>query len=92
VAGITANREHCRRMVENSIGIVTALNPVLGYETSCRIAKQALQSERSVYDLILEEKLMNKDELDRALSIENMIHQNVSPTGAYLGLSHAVII
>jgi hypothetical protein len=35
---------------------------------------------------------MNKDELDRALSIENMIHQNVSSTGAYLGLSHAVII
>ncbi len=92
VAGITANREHCRRMVENSIGIVTALNPVLGYETSCRIAKQALQSRRSVYDLILEEKLMNKDELDRALSIENMIHQNVSPTGAYLGLEPAAII
>jgi aspartate ammonia-lyase len=85
VAGITANREHCRRMVENSIGIVTALNPVLGYETSCRIAKQALQSERSVYNLILEEKLMNKDDLDRALSIDNMIHKNVSPTGAYLG-------
>jgi aspartate ammonia-lyase len=85
VAGITANREHCRRMVENSIGIVTALGPVLGYETSCRIAKQALKSERSVYDLILEEQLMNKDDLDRALSIEHMIHQNVSPTGAYLG-------
>lgn len=85
VAGITANREHCRRMVENSIGIVTALGPVLGYETSCRIAKQALQSERSVYDLILEEKLMNKDDLNRALSIDNMIHKNVSPTGAYLG-------
>ena len=85
VAGITANREHCRRMVENSIGIVTALNPFLGYETSCRIAKEALHNERSVYDLILEEKLMNKDDLDRALSIENMIHKNVSPTGAYLG-------
>ncbi|MBU1567021.1 MAG: aspartate ammonia-lyase [Proteobacteria bacterium] len=85
VAGITANREHCRRMVENSIGIVTALNPILGYETCCRIAKQALQSDRSVYDLILEEQLMNKNDLDRALSIDNMIHKNVSPTGAYLG-------
>jgi aspartate ammonia-lyase len=86
VAGITANREHCRRMVENSIGIVTALNPILGYETSCRIAKLALQSQRSVYDLILEEKLMLKEDLDSALSIDNMIHKNVSPTGAYLGL------
>jgi aspartate ammonia-lyase len=85
VEGITANREHCWRMVENSIGIVTALNPILGYETCCRIAKQALQSDRSVYDLILEEQLMNKDDLDRALSIDNMIHKNVSSTGAYLG-------
>ncbi len=85
VDGITANREHCRRLVENSIGIVTALGPLLGYETSCRIAKEALESGRSVYNLILEEKLLNKDELDRALSIDNMIHKNVSPTGAYLG-------
>jgi len=85
VAGITANRERCRKMVEDSIGIVTALNPTLGYEASCRIAKQALESGRSVYDLILDEGLMTRDDLDRALSIENMVHQNVSPTGAYLG-------
>ena len=85
VDGITANREHCRKMVENSIGIVTALNPLLGYETSCRIAKQALAEERSVYELILEEQLLTREELDNALSIDNMVHQNVSPTGAYLG-------
>jgi len=85
VAGITANREHCRKMVENSIGIVTALNPALGYETSCRIAKEALASGRSVYDLILEEGLLHKEDLDRLLSIDNMVHQNVSPAGAYLG-------
>jgi aspartate ammonia-lyase len=85
ITGITANREHCRRMVENSIGIITALNPIIGYETSCRIAKQALTDNCSVYDLILEQKLLTKEELDRALSIDNMVHQNVSPTGAYLG-------
>jgi aspartate ammonia-lyase len=40
IAGITANREHCRRMVERSIGLVTALNPVLGYERSTEIAQE----------------------------------------------------
>jgi aspartate ammonia-lyase len=85
VAGITANREHCRKLVENSIGIVTVLNPILGYETCCRIAKQALTSNRSVYELVLEERLMSKEDLDRTLSIDNMVHQNVSPSGVYLG-------
>ncbi len=85
VIGITANREHCRKMVENSIGIVTALNPILGYETCCRIAKEALRSDRSVYEVILEENLMTRKDLDHALSIDNMVHMNVSPSGAYLG-------
>ena len=47
---ITANKEHCRRMVENSIGIITALNPYLGYETSAAIAKEALETGGSVID------------------------------------------
>lgn len=85
VAGITANRDHCRKMVENSIGIITALNPHIGYEASCRIAREALRRDQSVYHLILEEGLMTKEDLDSALSIDNMIHKNVSPTGAYLG-------
>jgi len=54
VAGITANREHCRQMVENSIGLVTALNPYIGYEKSTEIANQALATGRSVYAIVLE--------------------------------------
>ena len=73
VEGITANAEHCREMVLNSIGIVTALNPTLGYENSSRIAKRALKENRSVYDLVLEEGLLTKDELDKLLKPENMI-------------------
>lgn len=73
VNGITANVEHCRNMVLNSIGIVTALNPTLGYETSTKLAKKALEYNRSVYDLVLEENLLSKEMLDELLSPERMI-------------------
>lgn len=73
IDGITANAGHCREMVLNSIGIVTAVNPTLGYEISSRIAKQALQENRSVYDLILEQNLLSKETLDEILSPERMI-------------------
>ncbi len=73
IDGITANEEHTRKMVQNSIGIVTALNPVIGYEAASRIAREALENNRSVYDIVLEEKLMGKAELDDLLSIENMV-------------------
>jgi len=51
IEGITANPENCRKMVENSIGLVTALNPVLGYETCTKLAKEALERNIGVYDL-----------------------------------------
>lgn len=73
VDGITANVEHCKEMVLNSIGIVTALNPTLGYENSSRIAQRALKENRSVYDLVLEEGLLTKKELDNLLRPELMI-------------------
>ncbi len=72
VRGITANREVCRRMVEHSIGLVTALNPLLGYEKSTEIAREALDSGRSVYEIVLEKKYLTKAELDDVLSPENM--------------------
>jgi aspartate ammonia-lyase len=73
VDGITANVDHCREMVMNSIGIVTAINPTLGYEISTRIATRALAENRSVYDLILEEGLLTKEKLDEILAPERMI-------------------
>ena len=74
VAGTTANADRCRQLVENSIGIVTALNTRLGYETSASIAKEALESGRSVMDLVLEKQLLTREELDELLLPENMIH------------------
>ena len=73
MAGITANEEVCRNMVYNSIGLVTALNPYLGYETSTELAREALKTGRGIYDLVLEKKLMNQEELDNVLRPENMI-------------------
>ena len=64
--------EHCRNMVENSIGIVTALNPFIGYEASTELAKDALENNRSVYELVLEKNLLSKEKLDEILSPENM--------------------
>jgi aspartate ammonia-lyase len=58
--------------VENSIGLVTALNPVLGYEKSASIAKEALKTGASVYELVLEKGLISKENLDDMLKPENM--------------------
>ena len=74
VVGITANPEVCRRMVYNSIGLVTALNPYLGYETSTMLAKEALQTGKGIYDLVLEHRLMSEEELHKVLLPENMVH------------------
>ena len=73
IDGITANEERCRSLVENSIGLVTALNPVIGYEKSTQLAKEALEKNKGVYELVLEKKLLSKDELDELLKPENMI-------------------
>ena len=72
VEGITVNAEHCYNMVKNSIGIVTALNPYIGYKASTKVAKEALETGRSVYDLVLEHGLMTKEKLDEALDPKAM--------------------
>lgn len=73
IDGITANEDRCRELVEKSIGIVTALNPAFGYETCTKLAKEALDTNRGVYELVLEKKLLSKAELDDLLKPENMI-------------------
>jgi aspartate ammonia-lyase len=70
VKGITANREHLRRMVESSIGLVTALNPYIGYERASAVAKEAHDTGRSVYELVLEKGWLSKAQLDDILRPE----------------------
>lgn len=76
VVGITANKEVCLKMVKNSIGIVTALNPALGYKTSSAIAKEALETGKSVYDLVLEKNLLSEKELNDLLDPKNMLQSH----------------
>lgn len=73
IDGITANEEKCRRDVHNSIGVVTALNPVIGYKNSTKIAKEALETGKGVYELVLEHNILSKKDLDTILEPENMI-------------------
>jgi aspartate ammonia-lyase len=72
VVGITANREHLRKGVERSIGVVTALNPYIGYVNATEVAREALETGRSVYELVLEKKLLSKDQLDTLLRPETL--------------------
>jgi aspartate ammonia-lyase len=81
VSGITANREHMRRGVERSIGIVTALNPYIGYANATEIAREALLTGRSVYDLVLEKKLLTPEQLDQILQPEVLTKPRSFGTG-----------
>ena len=76
IDGITVNRERCLEMVRGSIGIVTALNPIIGYKAATKVAKQALAEGRSVYDIVIEQGLMTQEELDQALDPTRMTVQH----------------
>lgn len=73
VDGITINAEHNAETVRNSIGIVTALNPYIGYKNSTKIAKEALETGASVYDLVLRDKILTKEKLDAILDPKHML-------------------
>lgn len=73
IDGIEANEQVCRDYIKNSIGIVTALNPIIGYKNSTKIAKEAMETGKGVYELVLEHDILNKEDLDTILSPENMI-------------------
>jgi aspartate ammonia-lyase len=73
IRGIRADREQCRRHVENSIGVITALVPRIGYANASRIASQALHSGATVRELVLGEGLLGEAELDTLLSPQSML-------------------
>jgi aspartate ammonia-lyase len=74
VEGITANEAECRRMVMNSVALVTALTPLLGYETTAAIAKEALATGKSVHSIVVEEqKRITQAKWDELYSYENLI-------------------
>ncbi len=82
ITGIEADRERCRSLVENSIGLVTALGPVLGYETCSRIARRALDERRQVAEIIREEGLLTEAQLTQLLAVETMTQPSRNGRGA----------
>ena len=67
IDGITANEEVLKHYLETTIGIVTALNPVLGYEKTTELAKEALDSGKGILELIREKKLLTEDQIKKLL-------------------------
>ncbi|HRJ76383.1 MAG TPA: aspartate ammonia-lyase, partial [Anaerolineales bacterium] len=72
VRGITANKEHLSDMLNKSIGIVTALNPIIGYENASAVAKEAYETGKGVAEIILAKGLLTKEQLDDILKPENL--------------------
>ena len=73
IVGIEADRERCRELLEGSLVTVTALNPYIGYAAAAQVAKQALQSRRSVREVVLAEGLMSEEQLAQAFSTVNLL-------------------
>lgn len=67
ISGIQANKERCESLVHASVGVITVLNPVIGYQKASEIAKKAMRTGKPVRQLILESGLMKEAELDKVL-------------------------
>ncbi len=78
VQGIKARVDHCREMVENSVGTVTAINPHVGYEVASRVAKEALESNRPVREIVLERGILSEEELDLILNPYEMTKPGIA--------------
>lgn len=76
--GMEANRERCQRYVEESFGVITALNPHLGYEVAAQIVKEAMKTGRTVKEIILEKHLLAQDELEEILDPYQMTSPGIA--------------
>jgi len=78
VKGITANVDRCREMVEKSVGVITAINPHVGYETASMVAKEAIETGRSVREICIERGILTAEELDIILNSKEMTKPGIA--------------
>ena len=78
VAGITANETRCRYFVENSVGIITAICPYVGYQKAAEIAKEAIKTGESVKKLIIEQGILTEEQMDEILDPVQMTEPGIS--------------
>jgi len=78
IKGITVNKQRCIELVEGSIGIVTAINPHVGYETASIVAKEALRTGKPIREIVLEKGILTEEELDKILNPYDMTRPGIS--------------
>ena len=74
ISGITANAEHTKQMVFNSVGLITFLNPFIGHHMGDEIGKEAVATGKTIREIVLEKKLLSEKDLDNILSVENLMN------------------
>src|SRR5438128_2827745 len=72
VSGITADRERCYGYADRSLMVVTAITPHIGYDNAAKVAKKAIAENKSIRQVILEEKILPKEKLDEVLDLKKM--------------------
>jgi aspartate ammonia-lyase len=78
IVGITANKEHCKELVDNSVGIITAICPHVGYKEAAKIAKAALKTGEPVRKIVLNEGILDESALDTILDPYGMTEPGIS--------------
>jgi aspartate ammonia-lyase len=78
VEGLTANAERMRAYVDGSVGVITAINPHVGYETAARIAREAIDTGKPVRELILRERVLTSEQLDAILDPYEMTSPGIA--------------
>lgn len=83
VQGIEANKETCKKLLDDSLGLLTALNPYLGYKLTTEIAKEALQTEKRVKEIVLEREIFTVEELEKILNPTEMTQPGIAGKNLY---------
>jgi aspartate ammonia-lyase len=80
IDGITANEERCRWYVENSVSLVTALNPRIGYARAADLAKRAMAKGKTIRETLIEEKVLDAEEVTKVMDTYSMTEYNDEPS------------
>lgn len=83
IQGIEANVERCKELLDDSLGLLTALNPYLGYKLTTEIAKEALQTEKRVKEIVLEREIFTAEELEKILNPAEMTQPGIANKDFY---------
>ena len=73
INGIQSNLKHCEKLVKDSTTLITAFNPYIDYKASTKLSDECFEADKGIYDLILEKKILNKEQVDLILKPENLI-------------------